>query len=106
MLTVFSVLNRKAGLRGWDFRITIVMSATTFDLANQNSMASAYQIISEGLERLPSDRITLFMLGEVDAGYLIWKRAQQTCQNPYRLLEEVLPLYFSFLEQQPAASTN
>jgi O-antigen/teichoic acid export membrane protein len=96
---VFSTLNRKRCMRGWHFRGTIVRGATAFGMANPNSKTNAYKIFSGWLARLPPNQVTLFMLGEVDVGYLIWMKAKQTGEDPYNLLEQALSRYFWFLER-------
>lgn len=98
-VNVFNAVNRRQSLPGWHFRVNVVRGATAFGLANPNSRTNAYKVFSGWLTTLPPDRPILFMLGEVDAGYLIWMKAQQSGENAYRILDQALARYFGFLEQ-------
>lgn len=99
-VNIFSMLNRKRCLSRWHFRVTVVRGATAFGLANPNSRTNAFKIFSGWLDKMSSDSIVLFMLGEVDVGYLIWVRSKQTGEDPYYLLDQALSRYFGFLEQR------
>ena len=56
--------------------VVSVSGATAFGLANPNSRTEHVQNVQKHIQRLPRSRTLLFMLGEVDCGYLIWLRAQ------------------------------
>ena len=96
---IFRTINATGLCPDLRFRVTAVRGATAFGLGNPNSRTNAYQIFADTLAGMGRDPVVLFMLGEVDAGFLIWLKAQQSGRPPGELMEEALERYFGFLEQ-------
>ncbi len=94
----FRDVQRLGGLQHTWFDVVSVVGATALGLANPNSRTNALAVFREALARvLPSDPV-LFMLGEVDCGYLIWERAQRRGTTPEHELASSLAAYTAFLE--------
>jgi hypothetical protein len=59
------------------FDVVSVDGATALGMANPNSKTAALPTFRGVIDRLPADRKLLFLLGEVDCGFVIWYRAQK-----------------------------
>lgn len=94
---VFSHLNRIRCAKWGYFRATVVRGATAYGLPNPKSRTQALAIFSRWLDRIPSTRCVLFMLGEVDVGYRIWVRAAQSDCPPEDLISQTIDRYAHFL---------
>ena len=99
---IFRHINGKAICPELRFRVTAVRGATAFGLGNPNSRTNAYQIFADRLSRMRRKYVVLFMLGEVDVGFLVWLKAQQSGRRPEQVMEEALERYFAFLEKHLA----
>ena len=76
--------------------LTEVGGATALGMVNPNSRTNALQSFREVIGRVPQGRSLLFMLGEVDCGFLIWHRAARLGSSSQQF-EESLHNYFGFL---------
>lgn len=59
------------------FDVVKVTGATALGLANPNSRTNALVVFDRYLGRVPRGRVVVFMLGEVDAGYLVFDRSSR-----------------------------
>jgi hypothetical protein len=73
---VFYYIRKQRTLPRTFIEITSVGGATALGLANPNSETNALATFEATLRKVPRDRKTLFMLGEVDCGFLVWYLAQ------------------------------
>jgi len=67
-------------------------------MGNPNSKTNAMRIFTDRLSHIPATRTVLFMMGEVDIGFLIWLKVQQQQSNPERSLEDAFDRYSAFLD--------
>lgn len=79
-----------------EFKIIYVPGATASGINNVNSLTRAYTIFKEALEEGGYDEI-IVILGEVDAAYAIWKRAELHKTDIEVILEDVVIKYQEFL---------
>ena len=79
-----------------------VPAATAFGLANPNSSTNALTRFSEFLDRTPPPRRTIFMLGEVDCGFVIWHRSMTRGTTVETEFAESLQRYTTFLDDAMA----
>ena len=78
------------------FKIVYVPGATASGIRNVNSLTQAYSIFKAALEEGGYDEIFV-TLGEVDAAYAIWKRAEVRGTEIAILLEDVVGKYEEFI---------
>lgn len=78
------------------FKIIYVPGATASGIRNVNSLTQAYSIFKAALEEGGYDEIFV-TLGEVDAAYAIWKRAEVRGTEIAILLEDVVAKYEEFI---------
>lgn len=78
------------------FRVVYVPGASASGIANVNSLTRAYTIFKSALEEGGYDEI-IVTLGEVDAAYAIWKRAETQQSEPMTIVEDVVGKYQQFL---------
>jgi len=96
---VFDYLNRS--LRYWKFRfdVTSVGGATALGLTNPNSKTQALELFRQkidSIEDLASP--ILFLLGEVDTGFLIWYQAKKRGLDVQEMSERSIRNYMSFIK--------
>ncbi len=86
-------------LRLWRYRLRVVRvnGATASGLENPNSKTQAFQKFEAALEKTRADRV-IVMLGEVDAGFVIWYRATKQGIPVTKSLEQTLKTYGAFLK--------
>lgn len=94
---VFSDIEREGLLpRTW-FDVTVIGGATALGMANPNSRTQALPTFLRVIRNLPRHRPLVFLLGEVDCGYLIWYRARTRGTLPEVEMRASLFNYTSFL---------
>ena len=96
---IFNRIRRKGLLRDTWLDVLSVPGATAFGLANPNSSTNALTHFSEFLDRTPPHRRTLFVLGEVDCGFLIWHRSMTGGTSVEAEFQQSLQRYTGFLEE-------
>ncbi len=94
---VFYVIRKRRLVPHTWFHIVDVAGATALGLANPNSKTNALVRFGSALRRVPRDRRTLVMLGEVDCGFLIWHRAEAKGTSVEHMLEQSLQRHEDFL---------
>ena len=81
------------------FRTISVMGATAYGVVNYGSASSAREIYEKRLNDLPKNHKVLVMLGEIDAGFLIWSLAEKKKVSVEEILNETLDRYINFLSR-------
>ncbi len=99
---IYNRMRRQGQLPGVWLDALSVPGATAFGLANPNSSTNALTRFSAFLDRTPRHRRTLFVLGEVDCGFLIWHRSMTNGTSVQSEFEQSLRRYTGFLEEQMA----
>ena len=94
---LFIELNRQHLLRRTILRCKRVGAATAMGLANPNSTTKALQIYEEYICSISRRDYLLFMLGEVDCGYLIWSQASKYQLSVDSQLDKSLAIYQDFI---------
>lgn len=94
---VFRGLNHTAWAGNRRFRTVAVRGATAYGIGNPNSKTNALQVFQDRLKKVPQSRIVIFMMGEVDVGFLSWLRAKKNGMNPMACMEEAWRRYTNFL---------
>ena len=87
------------------FNVINVGGATASGLANPNSKTQASQRFAEALAETTARRV-IVMLGEVDAGFIIWYRAAKYNEPVERVMEQAVATYTGFLleiQSRPAS---
>lgn len=95
---IFRCLNAMNAIKDTRFRVVAVRGATMFGLGNPNSRTNALNIFMTQIARVPSANTIVFMLGEVDMGYLIWWRAKKYGIDPSSAYKEAIGNYQDFLD--------
>lgn len=95
---VFEYLNRKKNLRT-KFKVKIVPGATALGLANPNSVTDALNQFREFLKGVKKRKRIIFLLGEVDTGFLIWYRSEKYSVSVERETEQSLFNYILFIQE-------
>jgi hypothetical protein len=95
---IFEELSRSRALPGTRFVVTAVRGATALGLANPNSQTHALETFKREIAWIPKSRTLLFMLGEVDCGYLVWYRSQRGSGTAAQVAAESLKNYTGFLD--------
>jgi len=75
------------------FTVVSVNGATVSGLENPNSKTNASQIFFNAFTANPDAQTVIFLLGEVDTGFVIWYRAQKYNANVDDMLEMALKNY-------------
>ena len=78
--------------------VTWVLGATALGLANPNSTSNALKDFRAVLDHVPVDEALVILLGEIDAGYLIWYRAEVKGHDLDEEFERSLGNYTEFLD--------
>ncbi|MCB0397047.1 MAG: hypothetical protein KDD36_10355 [Flavobacteriales bacterium] len=94
---VFDHLNKKLGMR--KFKTVVVEGATAMGMVNPNSKTDALGTYRKSLIRLPKSSELLFLLGEVDTGFIIWYRAQVKSLTVTDQFEYSLTCYSRFIKE-------
>lgn len=79
-----------------EYKIVYVPGATVSGIQNINSLTRAYAIFKEALDEGGYDEI-IVTLGEVDAAYAIWKRAEAHKTDVEKILADVIAKYQEFI---------
>ena len=96
---IFRIFNVKSVHFQIYFRVISVRGATAFGLDNPNSNTNALKVFSKWMRRSKKNPV-LFMLGEVDCGFLIWFKAKREKKDPRILMEEAVKRYINFLKSE------
>lgn len=80
------------------FNVINVGGATASGLANPNSKSQASSRFAEALEDTTAKRV-IFLLGEVDAGFIIWYRAAKYGEPVEEVMAKAVETYTGFLSK-------
>jgi hypothetical protein len=97
-VSVFNYIDDQKVLKNTKIFVTMVPGATALGMVNPNSKTNALNIFYSNLVDIPKDSSLLFMLGEVDCGFVIWYRAQKYGIDVKEQLFQSINNYFSFLK--------
>lgn len=96
---VFKRLNSKEYFRITRFDVCWVGGATAQGLRNPNSKTDALKIYKDKIQSIKKKKSKLiFLLGEVDTGFVIWYRAHKYNENVEVQLQNSLSTFFEFIE--------
>jgi hypothetical protein len=101
--TVFRHVAQLGLLPRTSLDLVIISGATALGLANPNSKTRALPQFARVAATIPVQRPLLFMLGEVDCGFVIWHRSQVKGAAPEAELERSIGNYIAFLKGLAAA---
>jgi hypothetical protein len=94
---VFNFLNKNYDLKP-KFEVIAVIGATAVGLRNPQSMTNALPIFNKTISGVYNKKTwLLFLMGEIDTGYLIWYRAQKYGESIEKQMQESLSAYREFL---------
>jgi PST family polysaccharide transporter len=97
---IFSHINAIHPLSKLYFDVTPVKGATAQGLVNPNSKTNSLQIFRNKINTITNKKsILIFLLGEVDTGFVIWYRAQKYGESVEAQLERSLTNYITFLTE-------
>lgn len=102
-VAVFRQVAHMRALRKTWLHVVPVLGATALGLANPNSKTHALRKFRSVIDAVPLDRPLLFMLGEVDCGFLIWHRVEHEGLSIDGEFESSLRNYTDFLRTLLAA---
>jgi O-antigen/teichoic acid export membrane protein len=95
---VFSHINAMGLSNRLYFEVTSVAGATAQGMVNPNSQTNSLRIFETRIEAITDKRASLiFLLGEVDTGFVIWYRSEKYNQPVETQLERSITNYFQFL---------
>lgn len=82
----------------YNFSMSTVGSSTAYGLLNPSSRTSAAKHFIAKLDGTTADKL-IFMLGEVDCGYLIWAKAKRDKTSVDDQIRKSIANYFTFIDQ-------
>ncbi|OJV31420.1 MAG: hypothetical protein BGO32_03360 [Bacteroidetes bacterium 37-13] len=95
----FSYINTFYGKRcGYVFDVMRIDGATAHGLNNPNSKTLALQKFSEKISIINNNKTVIFLLGEVDVGFVIWYRALKYNESVEKQYNESINTYTNFLK--------
>ncbi len=97
---VFNYINYRYPFFKYRFDITLVKGATAQGMMNPNSKTNSLQVFTDKIESIKDKSSKLlFLLGEVDTGFVIWFRAAKYNETIEFQLERSLNNYFEFIDK-------
>lgn len=81
------------------FDVCNVEGATVSGLENPNSKTNALKIFREKLKKGKSSKKIIFLIGEVDTGFVIWYRAEKHNSSVDAMLNLALSNYYNLLSE-------
>ena len=103
---VFRGLNHLQWIGKRRFRTVSVKGATAYGIGNPNSSTNALHIFMRRLNEVPKERNIIFMMGEVDVGFLVWLRAKNLGLSVNKCMNEAFQRYTNFLSDIKIAHPN
>lgn len=98
-VAIFRDLNYVSWAGKRKFRTVAVRGATAYGIGNPNSKTNALKIFQNRLKSIPDNRPLLFMMGEVDVGFLSWWRSQRDNIDVGICVNDALERYTNFLSK-------
>ena len=96
-LRVFESIQYATYFRHTVFKICMVVGATAMGIPNPMSKTKARRVFDNYLNKTPKRDSLLFLLGEVDCGFLIWFKNQETGEEIEELFKKSMTNYKLFL---------
>lgn len=96
---VFESLQAKFRFPFVTFNVCSVDGATVSGLDNPNSKTNAYEIFIEKINAADDFEKIVFLLGEVDLGFVIWYRATKYSTSIDEMLDRAVSNYLNLIEQ-------
>lgn len=94
---VFQYIDKHKLVKNRRFNVTLVGGATAQGMRNPNSKTNSLGIFSEKIKSLKKTASLIFLLGEVDTGFVIWYRATKYNESIDTQLQQSIDQYFDFL---------
>ncbi len=95
---VFPYINKRYPFYSYYFDTTAITGATAVGMRNPNSKTNALPIFQNKISSIKDKSSTLlFLLGEIDTGFVIWYRADKYNESVDKQLEESINAYQKFL---------
>lgn len=79
------------------FDVVSVGGATVSGLTNPNSKTNSINIFTNALNKSKSSKV-IFLLGEVDTGFVIWYRAERYSEDVSKMLNSAIDNYKKLIE--------
>jgi hypothetical protein len=98
---VFQQASLQSQFGAYQFKVVAVPGATVSGLSNPNAKTQALPTFLEGLQKTTAKTI-IFLIGEVDTGFVIWYRAQRDGVDVAEALERAVVNYQSLLDKAAA----
>jgi len=95
---IFRQVNDLKETADFRFRVSSVKGATASGINNPNSKTNTFNTFKYWLKKTPSRHAVLFMIGEVDTGFLIWLRAKKYKQSAEMMMHEAVERYTNFID--------
>lgn len=80
------------------FYVNKIGGATAQGMRNPNSRTNAMEIFLEEIQKLNKKSKLIFLIGEVDTGFVIWYRANKYNENIQIQLNQSVEHYFQFID--------
>src|SRR5258706_4558832 len=98
-LDILNELNSGRYFLSYCFDVTWVGGATAQGLVNPNSLTNCLEIFNEKIKLIENKESKLiFLLGELDTGFIIWYRANKYNESIEFQLNRSIKNYFTFLD--------
>lgn len=95
----FKCMNEANFFHRTTFKFIVVGGASAMGMVNPNSRTQALEIFERRIEQVDRRDYLLFMLGEVDCGYVIWYRAEKYNLTVDEQLERSIANYTNFIRK-------
>ena len=89
---IFSDSELQAHYQNYEFEVVSIGGATVSGLSNPNSKTQALPAFNSAISK-SSAYLAIFLIGEVDTGFVIWHHAQKNKIDIYSSLERALKNY-------------
>jgi hypothetical protein len=98
---VFDYIRQRApfAIGKYYLRVCSVPGATVSGLDNPNSKTQALPVFEKYIKTIKKSDSVLFMIGEIDCGFVIWYRAEKYGEQVSELLEKTFTNYQMFIEK-------
>lgn len=103
---VFRRLNWSGYANDYRFRTLSIMGATAYGLGKLDSKTQSRQIFMKKLRQIPEVDYVLLMLGEIDAGFLVWYLALKKGVDERKLLMRSVENYVEFIRDVRLLNKN
>jgi tetratricopeptide (TPR) repeat protein len=96
---VFGVSHARIYIECHGFKVIDCAAGTMHGIGNTNSKAQHYHTIQLAIKDLdPQETCLVFEFAEIDIRNHIFKQSKKRSENPYRVIDNTVSRYFSFLD--------